>query len=350
MVPLFYCLAAFTMVYVVFDLFNNLTDFIQGKAPVASVVRFYLMIIPASLIYIMPASLMLAELYCLSILTKNNELTAMRACGVSLFRLMTPFMAVGIGASIFVAAVNETIGPYAAYWTRQFVRQQKQQDKMKIFLYDHLPYHNHLGHRTWMIGQFNAKTYDLQRLEVIQHDENNMDLYKVTAAAGRWLGGRWWFEDLTIQYYDEYGSPRGPPRPEPTREMSEYDETPEDLLNEIKDPEFLSAADLVKFIRSHTQLSHERINRTLVDLHSRLALPWACLVVTLLGIPFGNQTGRKGAFLGVVLCIALFFSSWVLISFGLWAGKKGLIEPWIAGWGPILFFLGLGLTLSFRIR
>jgi lipopolysaccharide export LptBFGC system permease protein LptF len=70
----------------------------------------------------------------------------------------------------------------------------------------------------------------------------------------------------------------------------------------------------------------------------------------LFGIPFGNMTGRKGALRGVLLCVLMFFSSWVLVSIGLWAGKKGFLAPWIAGWGPILVYLGIGTRMAARIR
>ena len=102
MVPLGYCLAAFALIYVVFDLFDNMSDFIDAKTPLASVLQFYSLLMPSVLIFIAPVSLFLAVLYSLSHLTKNNELTAMRSCGVSLLRLMTPMIAVGLIASVIV--------------------------------------------------------------------------------------------------------------------------------------------------------------------------------------------------------------------------------------------------------
>jgi lipopolysaccharide export system permease protein len=350
LVPLAYCFAAFTMVYVIFDLFNNLTDFIQGQTPLLSVLRFYLMMVPASLTYIMPVSLLLAVLWSLSGLTKNNELTAMRACGVSMGRLMAPLAAVGLVAALMVTAVNETVGSYAAYWTRQFVRAQLREDKMGVYVYGPLAYHNQTSRRTWMIHRYNTLTHEMQNVEVIQHDARGMDAYKILAPRATRIDGRWWFEDLKHQVYDEFGHPRGAPRSEALREMAEMTELPEDFANEVKEPEFLSAAELIKFIRTHPQMSRDAVQRFMVDFHSRLALPWGCLIAVLFGIPFGNMTGRKGALRGVLLCVLMFFSSWVLVSIGLWAGKKGFLAPWIAGWGPILVYLGIGTRMAARIR
>ncbi len=350
LVPLGYCFAAFTMVYVIFDLFNNLDDFIRGRAPISGVLRFYVMMIPASLTYIMPVSLLLAVLWSLSILTKNNEMTAMRACGVSMNRLMAPLALVGLASALLVTTVNETLGSYAAYWTRQFVRSQLREDKMDVYVYGPIAYHNLAARRTWAIHRYNTLLHEMQNVEVIQHDARGMDAYKAVAPRATFTDGCWWFENMKFQTYDEFGNPRGAPRSEALREMSEFEELPDDFANEVKEPEFLSAAELVKFIRTHPQMSPEAIRRFSVDLHSRLALPWGCLVAVLFGIPFGNSTGRKGALRGVLLCIAMFFSSWVMVSLGLWLGKRGFVDPAIASWGPVLLYLGAGVLMAARVR
>ncbi len=354
-VPLAYCLAAFTMVYVVFDLFNNLTDFVTGKAPFLSVMKFYAMIIPSALVFIFPVSLLLALLYSLSSLTKHNEFTAMRACGVGLLRLMLPFLGVGLAASLFVGLVNETAGPWSAYWTRQFLRSQDDDDKMEVYRAHNLPYKNELANRTWLIGTFDTRSNRMERVEVIQRRADGMDETKIVAESAAWLDGRWWFRGVIVQPYDEYGNPRGVPRREVGREMVELTEPPEVFLDEVKlhelkEPAYLSALDLLDYIRGHATLSQEAVRRYFVDLHSRLAMPWTCLVVTLLGIPFGHHTGRRGAFLGAVLAIGSFFGLYVMINLGLWLGKEGYIAPWLAGWGPNVLFAAVGGALVVRLR
>ena len=85
-VPLVYCLLGFCLIYVIYDLFDNLPDFIDAATPLPEVLRFYALLMPSVLIIIAPISLLLAVLYSLSSLTKNNELTAMRAMPPSLVR------------------------------------------------------------------------------------------------------------------------------------------------------------------------------------------------------------------------------------------------------------------------
>lgn len=346
--PLTLCFAAFTIIYVVFDLFNNLSDFLQGHASLPSLLLYYVQLIPASLNYIVPVSLVLAILWALSELTRHNEITAMRACGLSLVRLMLPLILVGLAASVLVLAVNETVGSDAAYRTRQFVRAQGRTDRDDVHIAGPLPYHNPAEHRTWLIGRFHTLTFDMHNVQVVQQTPFGRDAWKAIADEASWAGGTWWFRNVRLQYYDERGHPLGPPRIFALRPMTEFTETPREFVNEIKDPEFLTAAELLRFIRTHPQLDARAVQRLRVTLHSRLAMPWGCLIAVLFGIPFGTTTARKGALRGILLCLTLFFSSWAMVSLGLWAGKMGHIPAWLGGWGPTLLYLGAGLRLSLR--
>jgi len=348
MAPLGYCLAAFAMIYVIFDLFNNMSDFIDAKTPLASVLQFYSLLMPAVLIYIAPASLFLSVLYSLSHLTKNNELTAMRSCGVSLLRLMVPMIAVGLIASLIVGIVNETIGPWSAYWTNQFIKFQRKKGEMSVRVVPMLGLVNEVAGRDWIVEKFDVQTFEMSNATLTQKRLDGT-AERTQARQAHWLDGRWWFEELVTQNYDRDGNPMGPPQFELRKEMNDVAETPNDFINEIKDPEYLSAHEILNFLKTH-RLSKEKIAQRQVDFHSRLAMPWTCLIVTLLGIPFGAQTGRKGAFIGIVLALSMFFGLYVLINVGVAFGKKGTIDPWLAGWLPNIFFFCLGCVMVYRMR
>ncbi|NCC49786.1 MAG: YjgP/YjgQ family permease [Spartobacteria bacterium] len=350
LMPLFYCLAAFVLIYIIYDLFDNLSDFVEAGSPLADVAKFYVLLLPSVLIFIAPVSLLLSVLYSLSQLTKNNELTAMRASGVSLYRLMLPFITIGFLASLCVAIINETVGPWSAYWTNQYVRSQRHKGKKDVYVSYNLAYKNAKDRHIWMVGAFETRTFELVHPEVILQREDGSDIAKIQAKKGEWLDGRWWFFDVAIQNYDNDGHPIGPPQFDRRREMGELRETPIDLLNETKDPDFLSSRDLLTFLRTHQHLSSNTIARITVNMQHRLSIPWTCFVVTLLGIPFGAHTGRKGALMGVVLTLSLFFGLYILINLGLVLGKKEILLPWVAAWGPNIIFTCIGSVMIYRMR
>lgn len=350
LVPFFYCLTAFMMIFVIFDLFDNLNDFIDGKTPVMLVVKYYLILLPTVLIRIVPTSLLLAVLYSLSSLTKNNELTAMRASGISIIRLMVPFLAVGLVSTLVVGLIHENIGPRAAYWCYNFVREQKKNDPAEVYIKQDLAIKHQGTRRIWLVGEFDIRDYRMKQIEVIQQREDTSDAMKIRAKEAQWLDGRWWFKDLVEQTYDLDGNPMGPPRFALTEEMVDLTEQPSLFLNEFKDPEFLSSLELVDYLKTHKHREPAALARIEADLHSRLAMPWTCFIVTLLGIPFGSQTGRKGAFLGVALSIGLFFSYYVLVNVGLGVAKKMVVPAVVGGWLPNIIFLIIGLVMVYRMR
>lgn len=349
--PLLYCLLAFVMIFIVFDLFDNLPEFLEGKTPLLLIAKYYAILLPSVVVQIVPVSLLLAVLYALYQLTKNNELTAMRASGVSLIRLMTPFATVGLLISLSVGVVNETIGPRAAFWCNRFISQQKKMDEGIDVYKKEIAFSMPGTDRDWYVGEFDMRTFEMRNLVLTQQrQDRKADLYRLTAARGRWLDEKWWFSDVRIQRFDDYGDPKGPPDFILDLEATDLTETPREILNEIKDPQFLSSFELMDYIRSHRDRGPAAIARITTDLHNRLSMPWACFIVTLLGIPFGNQTGRKGALLGVVMVLGMFFGYYLLTHLGLWSAKQMLIPAWLGGWLPNLIFLIVGLHLVWRMR
>jgi lipopolysaccharide export system permease protein len=351
-VPLAYCLLSFILLYVVFDLFNHMGDFMEAQTPATQVIRFYIYLVPSVLFIIAPISLLLAVLYALSTLTKNNELTAMRASGISILRLMGPFIIVGLLSSLAVGVIYETIAPQSAYWTHVFLRSEKKKDDVSVHLASMLGFVNDPANRDWLIGEFDTRSAEMRNITVTQTRPDGTK-EQTQARQGNWLDGRWWFLEVVRQEYDHEGNPRGRVQFDARREMREFNETPADFLNEIKDPlenpDYVTSNEILKFIETH-RLSPEARARLMVNFHNRLAMPWTCLIVTLIGIPFGAQSGRKGAFIGILSAILLFFAFFFLMQVSTALGKKQVIEPILAAWLPNALFFSLSLILIHRMR
>lgn len=350
-IPLLYCLVTFTMIFVIYDLFDNMSDFMEAGTPIPRVALYYLYLLPSVMGYILPVSLMLAVLYALSVLTRHNELTAMRACGLSLFRLVTPLLLAGLLTSLAMGVINETLAPWSAYWTDRFLHLEKKSDQADAAVAYNLAYKNVPERRIWMIGAFDTRTLEMKDVTVIQQRPDGSDAYKAHAGAARWMDGRLgFFDEVERQTFDAYNNPRGKPELKLHEPVTSYTETPRDFLNEIKDPEFLSSWELYRFLENHPHLSEANVARIRVDLYSRLAMPWTCFIVVLLGVPFGTHTGRKGAFVGIVLALSLFFSYYVLSSVFMAVGKKQWMDPLLAAWLPNAIYLSFGGWLLHRMR
>lgn len=347
--PLVYCVFAFALVYVVFDLFDNLTDFMEGGTPFPLIMKYYLILLPSVLVRIVPIAVLLAVVYALYQLSKNSELIAMKACGFSMPRLMLPFLGLGLAVSLTVLLVNERYGPSAAYWCYKFVREQK--SSSDAIHYATIAFKKEKQARVWFIDKFDTRDFSLSRVEVTQLTPDGLrELTKTRADGGGWYDGQWIFTNVTVQAYDEDGSLRGAPKYEAQSVMLDYNERPEDFLNEVKDPEYLSSAELDRFIRVHRNLEPKAVARYRTDLHGRLAMPWASLIVVLMGVPVGAQGGRRGVLPAVAGALGMVISYYAFMMMGMAAAKAMVIPPWLGGWLPIFLFSVSGLVTLRTIR
>ncbi len=345
-------MAGFAIIAVLVDLFENFVNFMEAGTSAPHVLLYYGILLPTFLPYLLPVSLLLALLYALWQLGKNSELTAMRASGLSPFQLVSPYLLVGLLAAFVLLAVNELFNPWALHWTRQFKNMQGTTTGQSAYLVP-VAYKNVVGRRVWQIDQFDlrpASAHEMRGINLIQQRPDGSDEFRLDAARGRWLDGHWWFERVETRYYDTRNDPAGPAESTPTLEMTMLSETPRDFINEIKDSTERSTLEILRFIQTHPGISAETRSRLLVDFHYRMAAPWLCLIVILLGIPLGIHAGRRGMGMGILFALLAFFGYYVLMGLGLAYGKRQLLPPLLAGWLPNLVFLAIGLGLMRRLR
>ncbi len=353
-IHLLYCILALAMVYVVYDLFSHLGTFLEARTPLHLVGYFYVCMLAQGVEFLLPAALLLAVLYTLWHMTRHNEFTAMRACGISLLRLMSPFLLVGVAASLFTAAVKEAFAPEASLWANEFARTRFRE--VRGTTYQDVAYYNTLNHRVWLIGRVNSlKPHILMRTTIIQDRPDGTRAWVIKAKDLMWLDGQWWAQDITeVQIFDEHGNPKKTTIPwkdlSMPREMPFLNERPSDLLAELRPWEFLSSLDIARYLANHPGLSAQAVTDRQFDLHSRLAMPWACLVVTLFGVPAGARCGRQSPLGGFFLALIFFFVYYMLIHVGIFVGKRGLVSPWVGAWLPNGLSLASGLLMLFRLR
>ncbi len=347
--PFLYCFVSFLMIYVLFDLFDNLSDFLLSEVPLSNIVRYYMVLLPSAVVYIAPISLLLGVLYCLAQFTRHNELTAMRAGGISFNRLMVPFIVVGVLASVIVGLVNETLAPWSSYRTEQLVSLYRRLGDTDVFVERNLPYRNVRQKRTWMIDRFNTETYEMEGVNLILQHPDGWDQARVQAERAEWRAGEIWLFDAHVQKMRPDGRLDGLPDFHESMRMGDMGETPQDFLSQRKDPEHMSAREIQRFIDTHN-LEPRVLARLRVDKIYRLAIPWSCLVITMIGIPFGAHTGRKGALAGIVMILSLFFAYYSLIYICLGLAKNGYIGAYQGVWTPHAVFLLIAVFMNMKMR
>ncbi len=346
--PMLYLIMAFTLLFIIGDLMDNASKFVEAGTGPLKLLHYYSLRLPSMVIMIIPLCLLLAVLYSLSSLTRHSEITAMRASGISIYRIVRPYLLMGILCLVFTAVVNEYTGPKFAYRADQFVENQKHAGEEVYF--EQIAFKNPLANHIWHIKEFDTRNYTMQGIELIQQREDGTDRIKYNVTKARWMDGRWWFEDGSIQEYDELGNLAGIAESFQTLEMRHLSELPEDFMGEIKDPAYQSSFELWKYIQTHPSLSAETLAKYEVDFHHRLSMPVVCLIIIFIGIPVGAHTGRKGAFAGIMLALGMFFGFYFLQFFLEYLAKQMILAPWAGPWIPTIVFLALGSIMIHRMR
>lgn len=351
--PVFFCLTGFIMIYVVWDLLGHISKFINAGTPALVIAKFYIFMLAPALPMIVPASLLFATLYTLWTLTRSNEITAMRASGISLQRLMLPFIMVAVFFSLSLLALNETYVPSMAMWAQQF-----KSNKYKVVenaVAKNVHFINGRAHRKWDIGEIDYQSPStLHKVRITQERKDGSKQTEISADRAEWLDGEWWLFNIVTERFNEEGNPIGKgatiAHSELGKPLTMLTESPEDIVSSNKPWEFCSAYEIWKHIKYQPNISRKSRAGSRYDFHNRLAMPWACLVVTLFAIPAGAKSGRQSIVNAILLVILVFLAFYAINLGGLYLGKQRILTEWLAAWLSNIVFLAVGIIMSFKMR
>ena len=360
LLPLGYCLCGFIIFWVSSDLINEISHFQKSHLSARDIVEYYLVTGPEVLREILPIVLLLALLYALTNHARHNELTAMRAAGISLWRFSAPYFAVGLFFTAAYFFVNEFWVPQSADRANAILQRHTGDAESASTDWKHdLKFLNSRDNRSWVIRAYNVKTGQMRGVLVVWNFPDGKRSI-ISAKLGDYANGAWKFTDVEET---AFGSPEDfvPSRFSTNQiEFSDWVETPELIQSEIKinalnskqaskKPQ-LSISEILNYLKIHPHLS--KTSRALIDtqLHGRIAAPWTCLIVVFIALPFGALSGRRNVFVGVASSIFICFVYFILLRVGLALGVSGRLPPWLAAWSPNILFGATAIWMTLRVR
>ncbi|HOX56720.1 MAG TPA: LptF/LptG family permease [Candidatus Paceibacterota bacterium] len=361
--PLGYCLCGFLLFWITSDLFVELDGFQKRGLRALDIAEYYLVILPEFLVLVLPIGLLLALLYALTNHARHQEITAIRAAGVSLWRLSLPYLGVGLLASLALFAANEFWVPQSQERTKEILKRRQAPDPNAPGPneYRNLFFENTRDGHRWRIGVFNSETGEMIEPGVYPTQRDGAKPWELRAERARRVDGLWTFYNVLV--LKETADTNAPPVPSLRTNVlvvPEFTETLEEINSEIKIRESMTLRaakkadvpikDLVNYLRLHPRPARSDWYWLHTKLEGRLAAPWTCVVVVLIAIPFGVAGGRRNVYVGVASSIVICFIYFVLQQVGLALGTSGRIEPWLAAWFPNLSFALTGLLMTARVR
>lgn len=349
LMPLVYCLFLFILLYIIMDLFGHLDEILRNKVPAGILIKYYASFTPLIFVQTVPIATLLATVYMLSTLNRNNELTAAKACGISVNKLLVPVFAAAAILSLISFMVNENMVPKGVLTAEKIKAEYMEKtydssEKAKI-IKDLTVY----GRKNQLIyaQEFNTSQNRLTGVIIIEHDDRQRLRRKILASEVVWESEKWIFYDCIIYNFDEAGKASGSPSVS-KKEVLDFPETPKDLLKYEMRTGYMSYSDLKSYIKRLSGQNAKMLNSLKTELYFKSALPFVSLIIMLIGIPFALTTKRGGAMAGIGISIAVGLFYYGSIYFVLAMGKGGLLPPIVSAHISNIIFLIIAIILIRR--
>ena len=317
----------------------------KGQATTGDVMQLLLFFTPQFVYFIIPIAALLSVLVTFGLLSRSSELTVMKACGVSLYRAAASVILLALLLSAALFSIEQRILASA----------NRRAEILDSRIRNRPPRTFSPMNRRWVLGRDGAIYHygyfdpDRQQLTGLTIYETDQDAWKLRAqtfvrrasfADGVWRGDSGWRHDFTHHPPASTPLARGPL---PHLEAPDYFATEQPLT------ELMTVPELREFIKD---LSASGLNAVpaAVELQRKLAFPFVTVIMTLLAVPFGVTTGRRGTLYGIGLGIILALSYWIVSSAFIAIGRSGVLPPFLAGWAPNILALGIAGYLLLRAR
>ena len=342
---LVFSLMAAMLVFVVVDLIEHLDKFIDRHVPVPIVIDYYILYLPYIIYLVLPVGMLLASLFAMGHFMKTNEFLAMKASGISLYRIFGWVTLLGLILSLGDLALGETVVPFTNKIRLDIYRYKvKKLPKPTTSRRGRIYLQNSEDEFVY-IDYYNPQPKTAYRL-ILQTMEHNKLVQRIDADRLEYRHEKW------ILYHVRQLQFQGDEIIE--EHMDQMDGEfltflPQDLLTVQTAPEEMNYFELKGFIANLLRSGNKAV-KWIVDLHFKLSTPFTILVIVIFGVPLAAVRRTGGVMMvfgiGVFVCFIYFGCLQVTKIMG----YNGTLPPYIAAWAANGLFGLAGLALLFRVR
>ena len=341
-------LAAFVLLTTVFTFFELLGDIIRNRASFVMVGEYLINVIPSLIYQTTPLSVLVGVLVTFSILQSSNELTAMKASGVSVYRVVLPVLLISMAIAASLFLFDQLYLP-SANTKQESIRNAIKGKPPQTFV---------RPDRKWIFGKNNVIYYyehfepDLNEFVGISAFEFDPTNFKITrrAYASRahwepnlqnWVFERGWWRSFAPDGTEDF-------KRFDVSTFAQFNEQPGYFKKEVKQSSEMSYGELARYINDLKQSGFETV-RLQVQLHKKFAYPMICLVMAVLAVPFSLRAGRRGALTGVAVALGIAVVYWITSGLFEALGNVSQLPAALAAWAPDVLFGLVGGYLIFKV-
>lgn len=324
---------AFLAIFVVVDVIERLDTFIDKDVPVLTVIQYYLLYVPYIIVLTLPIAMLLASLFSISSLSRHQELTAMKAAGVSLYRILLPVFSLGLLVSILCMIFGEFVVPFTNerkghIWSTEIKGRAQQTGSLRRDIYL-----QGTDGRIYYIREYDGQRQVGKDVLLQRYTDGHL-LARIDASEMVWANGVWIFRDGISR---EFHAGEEAVTSFEELERSDLEETPQDFTRKQKNPEEMNYRELRQYIR-RVEHSGGDVQRKKVDLFLKIAFPFANLIIVLFGAPLASNPRRSGAAVSFGISLFICFIYYSFLRLGQALGYKGSLSAALSAWlGNIVF-------------
>jgi lipopolysaccharide export system permease protein len=356
LVVFFFGLLTFLLIFVVINMMERLDDFIDANAPISVIFQYYLAFTPEIIKLMTPVAMLLAALFVVGRMANQNELSAMKSSGLSLYRFLIPFVIVAFLVSLASIYFNGWIGPYANAMKTSIERThlhptQGARSSQPLFFQDgrtRLASVNYYESTSRIGYRVSIEEFADTNLTVLHRrfDARQMEWGRLRNTPGDTLSEGWILISGTTREF------RGESQYLSTFQrlpLGRLSITPADIEEKQRKPDEMNYIELREFIRNQDRAGQDT-SRWMVDFHNKIAFPFASVIVVLFGVPFASIKRRGGLAIDFGVCIAVTFIYLGFMKTSHVFGYNGDLNPLLTAWLANIIFLILAVINIMRVQ
>jgi LPS export ABC transporter permease LptG/LPS export ABC transporter permease LptF len=346
-------LAGFVLLMIVFTFFDLVGDILRNHIPLSIVGAYLLNLTPSMLYQIAPLAVLIAALVTFGVMNRNSEIVAIKATGISLYRLIIPIVTVAVALAVALFLFDQYYLPQA----------NRRQEELRNVIKGRPPQTYLHPEQKWMMGQrplpgepgrifyyefFNPDRNEFANLSVFEFDPTTFQLTRRifsrrvvwNADAGGWVFYSGWVRDVQGADVKDY-------RNFLRTSFPEIRATPDYFKKEDLQSQEMNFGQLDRYIRDLKQSGFDT-KRLSVALWQKISYPLIAVVMAVLAIPFALSMGRRGSLTGVAVAIAVALAYRVVNDLFGAMGNVNYLPAAMAAWSADVLFGLVGGYLLLR--
>lgn len=335
--------------FVIVDYTDLAHDIRANQIAFHTVLAYYRFWIFQILHWTLPISVLVATLVTFGILSKNNEVTALKSGGVSLYRVALPIVAIAVLIAGLAYLMLDFVLPYANQRVDQLRNKIRGKGPVAV---------QSAQQKLWFLGKngryiINFLNYDnnarqLTQVQVLEFHPTEFRLTRrVYAERATWDGRGWVFDRGWMRSFGDDGRTVYTPIVAPLRLY--YAERPEDFATEVKSPDQMTFAQLRRYIETIRRSGYAAEELT-VKLYEKTSWPFISVVMALIALPFAFKMGRRGALYGFFIALVLGITYWGVFSIFTKFGEVGNLPGLLSAWSANILFAIAAVYLFLHVE